>query len=310
MTNLRAFVSAAAGELHDERIAVRHALGVRGISAFVFEFDAGAGPESARQTYLDEIPTADIYVGILWNRYSKPTIEEYRRARELGKPCFVYVKDFQAQRDSELVEFLGSLSDSSCGVTYKHFDNVVELEALIATNVVDWLVREWRRQSAEGLSPLLVKRLEADARGVMELVGRDRRIEIVETGGTPPKRYVLRYRMASVIGIDDHDAPILAYEHLVELIVHSGYPASLPTVRFLTPIFHPHTFADGQLCMGWFALPYSLAEVCLHVAALIDLRVWSRSDESFSNRTAARWALAHQDLLPLSRPNSAARSPQ
>ncbi|MCX7840301.1 MAG: HEAT repeat domain-containing protein, partial [Anaerolineae bacterium] len=137
MTCLRVFISSKMGELDDERAIVKRALLARDCEPILFD-DMGARPTSAQTTYLAGVRAADVYVGIFWNAYSAATEEEYRLARELGKPCFVYIKE-SARRDAELERLLAEISDPQRGVKYFPFRTVIELETQVQKDIQAWL---------------------------------------------------------------------------------------------------------------------------------------------------------------------------
>ena len=60
---LRIFVSSRMKELAEERRHIKVELeGIR-INAWIYEDDAGARPGTIEETYLDELETADLYLG-------------------------------------------------------------------------------------------------------------------------------------------------------------------------------------------------------------------------------------------------------
>ena len=132
-------------ELRDVRDVVRSELTGATIDAWVFEADAGARPDGVRDTSLKEVELADIYLGLFWKNYGHVTIEEYKRARKLIKPCFIYIRDKNIQREQALEDFLrDNVYDVSDGVTYAYFDSSVELGKQVTSDILAWLVRQHR----------------------------------------------------------------------------------------------------------------------------------------------------------------------
>lgn len=137
-------------ELRDVRDIVKEILERRGISAFVYENDAGAQPETVVETSLRELRDADVCAAIFWKRYPKVTTQEFKEARTLGKPCLVYVREKDASREPELDTFLkAEVYDLAKGVSYDYFDSAVKLGQRIADDVMSWLVRRNRELTAE-----------------------------------------------------------------------------------------------------------------------------------------------------------------
>lgn len=149
-TKLKVFISSKMMELRDVREVVAKALDDKGIDAWVYEAHAGARPESVVETSLHEVETTDIYVGLFCEKYGEVTVQEYRHARTLGKPCFVYIRDKDLQREKVLEDFLQTeVYDLHQGVTYDYFDSAIKLGEQVADDIMRWLVRWHREMTAE-----------------------------------------------------------------------------------------------------------------------------------------------------------------
>lgn len=147
---LKVFISSKMLELRDVREFVEKALQDHGIDAWVYETHAGARPEDVEKTSLYEVRVSDIYVGLFWEKYGEVTVQEYRHARAVNKPCFVYIRDKNCQRDKELSDFLkDEVYDLQKGVTYDYFDSALRLGEQIADDIMAWLVRRHREMTAE-----------------------------------------------------------------------------------------------------------------------------------------------------------------
>lgn len=147
---LKVFISSKLTELRDVREFVAKAVGDRGIDAWVYEARAGARPEGVVETSLREVEAADIYVGLFWQKYGQVTVQEYRHARASGKPCFVYIRDKDIQREHTLENFLkDEVYDLHKGVAYDYFDGALKLGQQVANDIMAWLVRRHREMTAE-----------------------------------------------------------------------------------------------------------------------------------------------------------------
>jgi hypothetical protein len=105
--------------------------------------------------------------------------------------------------------------------------------------------------------------------------------------------------MDGIVGIDEDGSPRIGKEHLVEMRLND-FPRNVPYIRFNTPIFHPNINSNGDVCMGWFGLPYSLTDVCIHIAKMIDYQIYNVSAPPYpSDSRAAEWAKMHTSLFPL-----------
>ncbi len=149
---LKVFISSKMVELRDVREVVEKALENRGINAWVYETHAGARPEDVIETSLSEVELSDIYVGLFWEKYGEITAQEYFYARKLSKPCFVYIRDRDCQREKDLEAFLRTeVCDLHGGVTYDYFDSAVKLGEQVADDIMVWLVHRHREMTAEVL---------------------------------------------------------------------------------------------------------------------------------------------------------------
>jgi predicted NACHT family NTPase len=146
---LKVFISSKMGELRDVREIVTQSLLDRGIDAWVYEARAGARPDDVVLASLSEVEAADIYVGLFWREYGDVTAKEYRHARALHKPCFVYIRDKDLARDGSLEEFFRTdVYDLRAGVCYDYFDSAARLASQVGDDIMAWLVRQHREMSA------------------------------------------------------------------------------------------------------------------------------------------------------------------
>jgi hypothetical protein len=94
MDSLKVFISSTWKDLGPERQLVEATLHrLRSVRFIGMEY-FGARFDSTRDASITEVERADIYVGIFGHRYgSGITEQEYRRARALGLPCLIYLKN-------------------------------------------------------------------------------------------------------------------------------------------------------------------------------------------------------------------------
>jgi tetratricopeptide (TPR) repeat protein len=179
---LGVFISSSMVELRDERVTVNKVLEERGFEVFLFEYDAGARPEPIQRTYLDEVEASDLYLGIFWNHYGPSTVEEFRHARRLNKPCLIYIKNYDVHREPELVAFLTEITDVESGVSYCYFEDVVQLAEFVGRDVQAWLVNQLRQaqkdlaQAQKDLETLRAEKKATDS----EKAALERRIAALE----------------------------------------------------------------------------------------------------------------------------------
>ena len=133
---LSIFVSSSMAELPEERQALKVTLEAMQVDAWVWEKDAGAQSRTIRETYLDEVERADIFIGIFWRKYGLYTVEEYERARKLRKPILVYEKDVDLEaRDPHLRDFLERIGRVDGDTAPGRFKTVPELEERLKNDV-------------------------------------------------------------------------------------------------------------------------------------------------------------------------------
>jgi hypothetical protein len=163
---LSLFVSSRMKELQAERQAIGKLFAasppLKYFIPWLWEEDAGARPEPIRSTYLKEVEDCDIYIGLFWLGYGPYTIEEFERARQLGKPCLIYQKDIDAGgRDAELTAFLQRINsvNGPDSHTVRKFRNAVTPEAIAQMMVDDVMrllttdFREKRKQPTTDMQP-------------------------------------------------------------------------------------------------------------------------------------------------------------
>lgn len=146
---LRVFISSRMKEFQDLRRVVREKLKKLGIAAFVYEVDLGAHPDDPETVSLLEVEKADVFVLVIGEAYGEITEREYDRARELSKPCLVYERLGRSTSDKKLELFLDKLSGPRTVPSRSNFETAIDLAEKVAMDVQGWLVREYRRLSAE-----------------------------------------------------------------------------------------------------------------------------------------------------------------
>lgn len=154
------------------------------------------------------------------------------------------------------------------------------------------------------MSSVRQRRLGEDFRMVTELVAASGvALTIIETRGTPPETYVLKYQCRGIERID-RDAPVYRIEHRVRIELPAAYPAQQPVAIMLTPIFHPHVFSTSIICLGkrWTPAEY-LDSLILRIGAIIQYDPQYFDFLSPANREAASWAQGHMRLFPVGRCN-------
>jgi tetratricopeptide (TPR) repeat protein len=144
---LSLFISSKMQELIAGRRAVQAALAQYQMQGWLWERDAGARPETIRQTYLKAVEECDLYLGLFWLGYGPYTIEEFEQARRHNKPCLIYEKDTdREQRDPRLQAFLDRIGsvENPQGLTICRFQSVEELACRVQEDVQRLLIDRFR----------------------------------------------------------------------------------------------------------------------------------------------------------------------
>ena len=156
-TQINVFISSKMQELKAERQVVYDLLSEIKIAdirlqAWVFEQDAPASDKSIRDVYLEALSDSALYVALLWNEYGEWTIDEFKRATELGIERHVYVKaPDPAKQDARLRDFIAQESPVETGVTMKWFTGLEDLRRKVEGSLRSWVQK--RLLSHPGSAP-------------------------------------------------------------------------------------------------------------------------------------------------------------
>lgn len=124
-------------------------------------------------------------------------------------------------------------------------------------------------------------------------------VEILRVQGNPPSNFVIRLLCCSMESCPG-GTPIYRESHDIAIQLPVQYPISPPDVRVVTPIFNPHVFANGRVCLGSQWTPSESLDVL--VLRLRSILVWDPvilDPKSPANSHAMAWANSHPERLPL-----------
>ena len=149
-TVFQIFVSSTWEDLQPERGCVERALQRMREAKFVGMEYFGSRDTNTRDASLIEVDRSQVYVGIFAGRYGSGITEaEYRRARELKLPCFIYFKrsavipEGGRDGDAERRARLQALKDELKKVhTVTEFDEPDELALQVTQQLYRWLIDE------------------------------------------------------------------------------------------------------------------------------------------------------------------------
>lgn len=143
----RVFVSSTWLDLQPERKAVERALQAIREAKFVGMEYFGGRDETTREASVEEVDSSQVYIGIVGGRYgSGITDTEYKRARERGLDCFIYIKkdaaiapqdaDDDPAAQAQLTDFVQRLRAAHTVVEFSSPDN---LEAQVTRDLTRWI---------------------------------------------------------------------------------------------------------------------------------------------------------------------------
>lgn len=121
-----------------------------------------------------------------------------------------------------------------------------------------------------------------------------------------PERFVFRFRIKSVMGVDGNSPRYSSpnHVHVVEFIAPSYYPerVSPSDIRFTSPpIFHPNVYTDGRICIGDYVPTESLGRFILRIARMIKFEPAFINSGSAANSSAVSWYNANVARFPVDR---------
>jgi ubiquitin-protein ligase len=149
------------------------------------------------------------------------------------------------------------------------------------------------------MSTVRLRRLQADYEKLRAFLGRQPRIRLIQTQGSPPERYQLEFQIRGLREVDEKLQAVA--NHMVEIALPLSYPRLPPQCRMLTPVFHPN-IAPHAICIGdhWNA-GEPLWSMVARIGEMIAYQ--SYNTKSPLNGEAARWVESNLDKLPLDKTN-------
>ena len=121
-------------------------------------------------------------------------------------------------------------------------------------------------------------------------------ITVIQVEGDPPDSYEIEYLLKGFVRNSDGSIGQDS-KHRIRINLPFGYPHFPPTVKPLTPLFHPDIDPDAvRVTSQWRKKP-SLAELILYIGEMISGNKYNL-EEPF-NQEAADWYAAHLDELPV-----------
>ncbi|NOX80505.1 MAG: hypothetical protein GXP57_05360 [Deltaproteobacteria bacterium] len=143
----------------------------------------------------------------------------------------------------------------------------------------------------------VAQQLIADFTQVKETLALYPDISIILTTGEPPDHYEIEYHLKGYKkNADGTISP--ENQHRVLIDLPFGYPHFPPSVKPLTPVFHPDIDPDAVRIADFWQENPSLAELVLHIGRMI---CGTYNPESPFNQEAFDWYEERRDWLPFDR---------
>lgn len=122
---------------------------------------------------------------------------------------------------------------------------------------------------------------------------------IEATWGRPPDRYILIYRCRGIERLENA-RPVYRDQHRVSIRLPARYPAPIapPVVQLLTPLYHPHVYANLVVCMGNWQTSEFLDDFALRLGALLQYEREYLAIKDPANEEAVEWAKRNRALFP------------
>ena len=120
-------------------------------------------------------------------------------------------------------------------------------------------------------------------------------IRIIKTEGDPPDQYDIEYTIKGYRTNPDGTASP-DNRHAVHITLPFGYPHFPPTVKPITPIFHPDIDPDAIRIADFWQKSHSLADLIVHIGQMICGNHYTR-EEPF-NQNAFDWFEERKSWLP------------
>ncbi len=138
------------------------------------------------------------------------------------------------------------------------------------------------------------QQLIADFDQVKQTLAQYPNISIILTAGEPPDHYEIEYHLKGYKKNPDGTVSP-ANQHRIRIDLPFGYPHFPPSVKPLTPVFHPDVDPDAVRIADFWQENPSLAELVLHIGKMI---CGTYSPENPFNQEAFDWYEERRDWLP------------
>lgn len=154
LQGLTVFISSSIKEFGNTRARLKNEISQIGYLTSLALEKEGARPVPVEEESLNKASESDIFVGIFGESYSELTAKEYYKAKEAGRPCFIYVlKD--VKRDEKLTQFLRnevakSFKFQEFSSTAELIENVVNDLSVFMGEIIRRGIKDWTGKGVVG----------------------------------------------------------------------------------------------------------------------------------------------------------------
>lgn len=142
------------------------------------------------------------------------------------------------------------------------------------------------------------QKLLLDYQDVVNTIRRYKNISLISTSGEPVNEYTIEYRVQGYTTDSDKNI-VVNRRHHVKFSIPFGYPHFPPTIKPLSPIFHPEVDEYVVPISNYWEENRSLSDVIIHIGNMICGQSYTL-DTPF-NLEAAQYFEKHSKNLPLDR---------
>ena len=121
-------------------------------------------------------------------------------------------------------------------------------------------------------------------------------INIIQVEGQPPDSYEIEYLLKGYVRNADGSIR-QGSQHRIRISLPFGYPHFPPTVKPLSPVFHPDIDPDAVRITTYWQKSPSLSDLIIHIGEMICGNIYNLEDPF--NQEAADWYAEHIDDLPI-----------
>lgn len=140
------------------------------------------------------------------------------------------------------------------------------------------------------------QKLTTDHKNVVDIIRKYEKINLINTSGEPVDEYDIEYKIKGYSHSADGSVKV-SKRHRIKIKLPFGYPHFHPTVKPLSPIFHPDIDDHAIRIAHHWDKDKSLPDLVLHIGEMICGKFYT-TDNPF-NTEAAEYYTRHEATFPL-----------